>query len=76
MCEYQQVLRHVQIIMQKINGGGQGLTASMHGGLQPAEPYRHSLNDEDEKMVNTPLIGGEVSVAITQIAGTINTEEK
>ena len=48
----------------------------MHGGLQPGEPYRHSLNDEEEKMVTTPLIGAELSVAITQIAGTINTEEK
>jgi hypothetical protein len=27
-------------------------------------------------MVTTPLIVGEASVAITQIAGTINTEEK
>ena len=36
MCEYEQVLRHVQIIMDKIHGS-QNVSASMHGGIQSEE---------------------------------------
>jgi hypothetical protein len=50
MCEYEQVLRHVQIIMEKIQGG-QNVKASMHGGIQQEEQYRHSLNAEEGKVL-------------------------
>ena len=55
MCEYEQVLRHVQIIMEKIQGGS-NLTASMHGGINGDEQFRHSLNAEEEKLLTQPLI--------------------
>lgn len=78
MCEYEQVLRHVQIIMEKIQGGG-NVTASMHGGIEAAEQFRGSLNAEEEKLLTQPNAlpgGGDFNVAITQIAGTIDTDEK
>ena len=55
MCEYEQVLRHVQIIMEKIQGGST-VSASMHGGINGEEPFRHSLNAEEEKLITQPLL--------------------
>jgi V-type H+-transporting ATPase subunit a len=68
MCEYEKVLRNVGIIMRQIHGnvGGPGMKASMHGGLNPDTEglkYRGSLNADEQAA--TPLLGGDMGVAIT-----------
>lgn len=84
MLDYEKVLRNVSIILNRLHsGGGQGgnVMASMHGGIQTPPDSEHgykqshSLNAEEEK-INQPLIGGEMNVMITHIAGTIETDEK
>jgi hypothetical protein len=71
MIEYEEVLRYVEQIMQKLAGGVVG-TAGQD------DQYRGSLNAEE---ATTPLLNpntnaGDLRVVINQIAGTIDSEDR